>query len=370
MCGRTALLLDEDEVEEFAFPYSRGRWQGRELYRPSYNVCPGRYQPVIALCRDGSTTKHLSRSLYSMKWGLVPHWTKGPVDYGTLLKTINARGETISTKPTFRPLVDGKRCTVLCNGFIEWAHEGKLKIPYYVQHEDGRPMALGGLYSVRKVEDGKTEYTYTIITTPPCKQIEWLHDRMPFILSSQEDIDKWLGLSVVDDDGKNVKYESVKEMINPFSGKLKFTEISRDINSVKNDSPSCLKPVDEQPKLMSFFGASAGSRQSSPKNKNTAERRAFKGKAEGSIVDGALEVKRTSIGNVTHPSQLAESETKVKKETKGSQNNLISPSAAKRKLERPRGQTSIASFLTISPKKENQTEKESLSSQPSKRNKV
>lgn len=36
--------------------------------------------------------------------------------------------------------------------------------------------------------------TFTILTTSPSKDIEWLHDRMPCILDTWDDISRWLDL--------------------------------------------------------------------------------------------------------------------------------------------------------------------------------
>lgn len=36
--------------------------------------------------------------------------------------------------------------------------------------------------------------TFTILTTTPSKDISWLHDRMPCVLNSWEEIERWLDL--------------------------------------------------------------------------------------------------------------------------------------------------------------------------------
>lgn len=46
--------------------------------------------------------------------------------------------------------------------------------------------------------------TFTILTTSPAKDLEWLHDRMPCILSDWDEIARWLDLGEVKgwEDGK------------------------------------------------------------------------------------------------------------------------------------------------------------------------
>jgi SOS response associated peptidase (SRAP) len=62
--------------------------------RPSWNVAPQTFQPVIRLNRDTG-----ERELVLMRWGLVPYWAKDP---SIGLRTINAKAETITTTPAFR----------------------------------------------------------------------------------------------------------------------------------------------------------------------------------------------------------------------------------------------------------------------------
>jgi len=87
--------------------------------------------------------------------------------------TINARGDTVADKPTFRSVFKKRRCLVLADGYYEWLREGKAKLPHLYELDDGRPFALAGLW------EGDT---CTVITTDANELAVRVHDRMPAIL--------------------------------------------------------------------------------------------------------------------------------------------------------------------------------------------
>lgn len=59
------------------------------------------------------------------RWGLIPFWRDKIEDALTIRnRTINARAETIFTKPSFREPIRKKRCLVPATGFFDWRHEG------------------------------------------------------------------------------------------------------------------------------------------------------------------------------------------------------------------------------------------------------
>jgi putative SOS response-associated peptidase YedK len=87
MCGRfalknpTALKAAFDLIEMPDLP-------------PRYNIAPSQ---DIAIIRADTSGRHLSLA----HWGLIPSWAK-EADSG--YSTINARAETVDTKPTFRAI--------------------------------------------------------------------------------------------------------------------------------------------------------------------------------------------------------------------------------------------------------------------------
>ena len=67
------------------------------------------------------------RELGVMRWGLVPSWSKDPKAGPP---PINARAETVATKPAFRTAFKRRRCLIPADRFYEWQKtDFKAKIP-------------------------------------------------------------------------------------------------------------------------------------------------------------------------------------------------------------------------------------------------
>jgi putative SOS response-associated peptidase YedK len=186
--------------------------------------------------------------LQAMKWGLVPFWTKKSPDYGSLMRTINCRDDSlIDNTGMWTSMKKKKRCIVICQGFYEWLkkNNGKERIPHYIKRKDGQMMCFAGLWDVVNYdddEDGKEKeklYTYTVITTDANKQMKFLHDRMPVILTpGSDELKIWLD---------PVRYEWSKELqglLKPWDGELEIYPVVKDVGKVGNDSPSFIVPVD------------------------------------------------------------------------------------------------------------------------------
>ncbi|MBF29826.1 MAG: DUF159 family protein [Aequorivita sp.] len=133
-------------------------------------------------------------------WGLVPHWVR---DEEQLKKqwnnTLNARGETIFEKPSFRTAAKNNRCIVYVDGFYEHHHFNGNTYPFFVYRKDGQPMALAGLWSEwRNPESGGILNTFSLVTTTGNALMAKIHNnpklkgpRMPVILPRELE-DKWL----------------------------------------------------------------------------------------------------------------------------------------------------------------------------------
>ena len=91
--------------------------------------------------------------LQSMKWGLIPFWTKRNPDYGSMLKTINCRDDSlIENRGMWNTMKQKKRCMVIAQGFYEWLKKGKDKVPHYVKRKDGKLMCFAGLWDCVQYE--------------------------------------------------------------------------------------------------------------------------------------------------------------------------------------------------------------------------
>lgn len=120
-------------------------------------------------------------------WGLIPFWVK---DEDSALKireqTLNAKGETVTVKPSFRHSIKVKRCLVLADGFYEWQHVKKQTFPYYIHLKDNQLFSFAGIWDAwTNKETKETLKTFSIITTQANPLLSVIHNtkkRMPVIL--------------------------------------------------------------------------------------------------------------------------------------------------------------------------------------------
>ena len=162
-------------------------------------------------------------------------WAKDP-SIGSRL--INARGETIAEKPSFRGSYRHKRCLILADGFYEWKTFGqkKAKTPYFIHMKDRQPFAMAGLWDSWESPDGSSLKTCTIITTTPNELMEMIHDRMPVILQPR-DYAKWL-------DTAPQTPESLQPLVKPFpADAMSAYPVSTLVNKPANDTPDLVVPA-------------------------------------------------------------------------------------------------------------------------------
>jgi putative SOS response-associated peptidase YedK len=170
------------------------------------------------------------REVSMLRWGLVPSWAK---DVKMGARMINARGETMAEKPSFRSAVKTRRCLVPASGFYEWVKTTEGKQPHFIHFADGRTFAFGGLWERWSMGDNGSLETFTIITTSPNPLIAELHDRMPVILDPAS-WDRWL-------EPAPLSAETIEGMIAPHPAEgMEAYPVSRHVNSPRNDDPECL----------------------------------------------------------------------------------------------------------------------------------
>ncbi|KAJ9605264.1 hypothetical protein H2200_009921 [Cladophialophora chaetospira] len=222
-----------------------------------------------------SQPKTYNYQIKVMKWGLIPFWTKRSPDYGSMLRTINCRDDSLlENKGMWNTMKQKKRCLVVAQGFYEWLKKGpsgKEKIPHFVKRKDGQLMCFAGLWDCVKYEDTEEKlYTYTIITTDSNKQLNFLHDRMPVILDpGTEDIKMWL------DPTRNKWSRELQTMLKPFKGELECYPVDQAVGKVGNNSPSFIVPVDskENKKNIANFFNNAASKKSKDKVEESDDKR-------------------------------------------------------------------------------------------------
>ncbi len=242
MCGRFVATAPPGELADYFQAVLSESVADAEL-EPSYNVAPTNQVHTVR-AREGH------REIEAMRWGLVPSWAK---DQKIGSRMINARADTVATKPAFRSAVKKRRCLVPADGFYEWHKvEGqKLKDPYFITRKDGEPVVFAGLWEAWKPKPGTEAYdvameqagsddlpwliTCTLITTDPNKEMKSIHHRMP-VLVPPSDWDRWLD----PDNG----VDQVSDILVPAPDDLlEVTRITTRVNNVRNKGPELIEPA-------------------------------------------------------------------------------------------------------------------------------
>jgi putative SOS response-associated peptidase YedK len=229
MCGRVTIQTPALAIaREFALTGIR-----TALERPRYNLAPTQLMPVVI--NDGE------RMLDAYRWGLIPSWAK---EAAIGNKLINARGETVAEKPSFRSALKRRRCLALVDGWFEWKQSTKPKTPYLFRRKDGRPMAFAGLWEEWTAPDtGELIRTCTLITTGPNPLMAPIHDRMPVILSPEAQ-ELWLR-------PEPQEASVLQPLLVPNENEpLEAWEVARVVNSPMNDVVACVERVASQSTLL------------------------------------------------------------------------------------------------------------------------
>jgi putative SOS response-associated peptidase YedK len=224
MCGRFVQV----EKPEFYAEHFGASVIRAEALQQNYNVAPT--DQVYAVAEHEG-----DRVLTSFRWGLVPFWAKD-VKIGS--RSINARAETVATKPTFRASFAKRRCLIPADGFYEWQQKDKGKLPHYISSADRAPLALAGLWaSWKDPETDERLLTCTIITGPPNALVEPIHDRMPVILPPDR-WERWL-------DPDNEDTDELAHMLSAYPAEgLAEHAVSTLVNSVRNNTADLIRPLE------------------------------------------------------------------------------------------------------------------------------
>jgi len=224
MCGRFSLGASAATLANHFNVQESVSWH------ESYNLAPS--QTVLTIVQPAGAAREMRR----MRWGLIPSWARDPAIGNQL---INARAETVATKPAFRTALRERRCLIVTDGFYEWEALGRRKQPWYIRRKDGRPFAFAGLWDRWTDPAGTEIQSCTIITTTPNALIQRFHHRMPVILS-QADYDLWLDVRIREMD-------RLLPLLTPYPPEeMTVYPVSAFVNNPANDSPACQSPgVDE-----------------------------------------------------------------------------------------------------------------------------
>lgn len=221
MCGRIVQV-----------PFYRGQSPWPELSdalsstTPNFNLAPTQRLSVVAQAEGALAVRPL-------RWGLLPFWVK---DLKGGMSTINARIETVATKPAFRSAFKTPtRCLVPMAGYYEWKQLADGKQPFFIHRTDHLPLFAAGLWEPRHRLQEETDMgSCTVITQDAVDVAGEVHDRMPVFLDPLA-IDDWASTAVED---------AMAMLLAARLPALTAHPVTRAVNNARNrGGPEFLEPI-------------------------------------------------------------------------------------------------------------------------------
>jgi len=211
---------------------------GPTNFPPRYNIAPTQALEVVYLDAAGE------RAMEPFRWGLLPPWSK---DRKGAAMCINARAETIATKPSFRSAFKARRCLVPVTGYYEWqildapdARGKPQKQPWAIAATDARSdamLVMAGLWESWTDPETKEDVrTYAVATTEPGPDVAGIHDRQPVVLPP-EAWSTWLGETPATP-------EELHALLRPApAATLHRWRVGSAVGKVANDGPELVEPI-------------------------------------------------------------------------------------------------------------------------------
>jgi len=129
-------------------------------------------------------------------FGLVPHWSP---DTKITKATYNARSETVASKPSFRDAWrKAQHCIIPAEAFFEPDWRSGRAVPTCISRKDGAPMGIAGLWSKWTSPQGKTIYSYTMLTINAEHHplLRLMHkpadEKRMVVILAEDDYSRWL----------------------------------------------------------------------------------------------------------------------------------------------------------------------------------
>lgn len=221
MCGRYTLAGKPIDLEK----HLRSTLLLGQNFRSRWNISPG--TEILAV------TNAAPALIQQVKWGLRPFWTK-PGERPTLL--INAREDSLRTKPGFKRYLNSKRCLVPASGFYEWKTLGKTKQPWFIHVLNEPIFCFAAIWESHTTEQGNEEVTVALITTEPNDLMAPIHNRMPVILP-KEKYTEWLSGN-----------PSPEALLLPYpADEMEAWPVSSLVNRSGTEGPELIEPIDAMP---------------------------------------------------------------------------------------------------------------------------
>ncbi len=241
MCGRFSASMTTADLASFFGIRAEDVRTGP--MSPSWNVAPTDTVHVVLErhprdelgVRDPSVVR---RQLRACRWGLIPSWAK---DRSMGARLINARAESVATKPAFRKALVARRCLLPADGYYEWLPQSDgRKQPFFIRRRDDVPVVLAGLYEMWRDPVGPADanllWSCTVVTTEASPAVREIHDRMPVLLPPDA-WDRWLDPAYADVD-------ALCALLVPAPAEsIEAWPVSPAVSSVRNQGPQLIAPV-------------------------------------------------------------------------------------------------------------------------------
>ena len=214
MCGRFASYKNLNKLKNI-FNITNSDFN----ITKSYNISPGQNVNIILSYK-------LENYFLESNWG----YTFINSNNQNKQIVINSRIETINSKLLFKDSFLKRKCIIPSNGYFEWSQKEGEKKPYYIQLGDGELIYFAGVWRKEKYNNDKRR-VFSIITKAADSNINKIHHRMPLVLNANAAQDY---LELKDDNLNLNNFEDVD---------LKFTEVSKYVNSPKNNDEKCITGI-------------------------------------------------------------------------------------------------------------------------------
>lgn len=149
--------------------------------------------PAVIVVRAGDG----ARFARPARFGLSVTWDQAPV--------INARAETLTRKPTFRPLL-ANRCLIPASAYFEWRQDGRARRRNRIALANEDLIGFAGLFDQDR---------FVIVTCAPAAALAHVHNRMPAILPPEAE-ESWLD--------PNVAGDALAALLAPYGGGIAAVE--------------------------------------------------------------------------------------------------------------------------------------------------
>ena len=185
MCNLYSVSSTREEIGKF-LKVSHNRMAS---YNPQLTLFPASIAPVVRLAADGE------RELVNLSWGFVLI-----MDGKAPRRVTNVRDDKIQNSSFWKGSFEDRRCLVPASSFSEPKGEKPATWYWFALKGDvpRPPFAFAGIWRKYKgplKKDGETVETdvFAFLTTTPNKLVATIsHDRMPVILTKEEEFETWL----------------------------------------------------------------------------------------------------------------------------------------------------------------------------------